>query len=297
MENKVCLYIGTHNKTGLKYFGKSEEWFTEQELQKEYYGSGKYWKRHLKKHGDDVTMEIYGIYKKSEVEEIALKFSENNNIVKALNESGERKGKKVWANLQPENGKDGAPKGNIISKEQKIKISKTMKKFYEINGTEHVKYVRTEEFKQNMSEQKKGTICSEETRKLISEKGKGRKVTKETREKIGNIHKGKMVSEETRLKISKSKKGVKLSTEHKESLAKNKKGMLGLSHSEETKKKMSEKAKGRKNPHSETAKANMRKPKGPQEQVVCPHCGKEGGISNMKRWHFEKCKQNLKKEN
>jgi hypothetical protein len=24
--------------------------------------------------------------------------------------------------------------------------------------------------------------------------------------------------------------------------------------------------------------------------AICPHCGLEGGIYNMKRWHFDNCK-------
>ena len=38
---------------------------------------------------------------------------------------------------------------------------------------------------------------------------------------------------------------------------------------------------------SEETKERMRKPK---EKVTCPHCGKIGGISSMKRWHFERCR-------
>lgn len=105
--NQVCLYIATHNKTGLKYFGKTIRYFTQEDLQSKYHGSGVYWNNHLKVHGDDVTMEIYGIFNINEVEEIALKFSSDNNIVKALNESD----KKIWANEKPENGLDGSPKG------------------------------------------------------------------------------------------------------------------------------------------------------------------------------------------
>jgi hypothetical protein len=30
-------------------------------------------------------------------------------------------------------------------------------------------------------------------------------------------------------------------------------------------------------------------PHGPQAKVTCPHCGKIGGVGNMKRWHFDKC--------
>jgi hypothetical protein len=28
-----------------------------------------------------------------------------------------------------------------------------------------------------------------------------------------------------------------------------------------------------------------------RERIVCPHCGKEGIVSNMKRWHFDNCKE------
>ena len=46
--------------------------------------------------------------------------------------------------------------------------------------------------------------------------------------------------------------------------------------------------------HSEESKEKMRKPK---EKVKCPHCGKIGGISQMKRWHFDKCKEIIDKKN
>jgi hypothetical protein len=32
------------------------------------------------------------------------------------------------------------------------------------------------------------------------------------------------------------------------------------------------------------------KPKGPQLIFTCDHCGKQGGVSIMKRWHGDKCK-------
>ncbi len=97
-QNKVTLYIATHNTTGLKYFGKTTRYFTEIDLQENYHGSGTYWTNHLKKHGNDVTMEIYGVYSKTDVEQIALKFSKDNNIVDDYN---------LWANMKEENGLDG----------------------------------------------------------------------------------------------------------------------------------------------------------------------------------------------
>jgi hypothetical protein len=133
-QNKVCLYIATHNKTCLKYFGKTIKYFTQEELQKYYHGSGPYWLDHLNVHGDDVTMEIYGIYKIDEVEEVALKFSEDNNIAKALNESGDREGKKIWANVKPENGLDGGDNSSFIDYEkiaEKNKITKASQEWKE----------------------------------------------------------------------------------------------------------------------------------------------------------------------
>jgi len=40
-------------------------------------------------------------------------------------------------------------------------------------------------------------------------------------------------------------------------------------------------------PKTEAHKANMRKPK---SKLECPHCHKQGGSSQMKRWHFANCK-------
>lgn len=50
---KIYLYVKTHNKTGLKYLGS-----TKNPNPHRYPGSGKYWIRHLKKHGYDFTTEI-----------------------------------------------------------------------------------------------------------------------------------------------------------------------------------------------------------------------------------------------
>jgi len=44
-------------------------------------------------------------------------------------------------------------------------------------------------------------------------------------------------------------------------------------------------------PKSEKTKEAMRKPKGPQVLVTCPHCQKEGGVSNLTRYHFNNCKK------
>ena len=52
--------------------------------------------------------------------------------------------------------------------------------------------------------------------------------------------------------------------------------------------------------HSESSLDKLRKPKSDttnmtfnannSTKVECPHCGKVGQLTNMKRWHFDKCK-------
>jgi len=88
----IYLYIKTHNKTGLKYLGKTvQDPFT-------YKGSGKRWINHIKKHGNDVTTEIIGTYET--IDNLRLDsviISEKYNIVNS----------DKWANLRPETGDGG----------------------------------------------------------------------------------------------------------------------------------------------------------------------------------------------
>ena len=89
----IYLYLKTHNKTGLKYLGKT--------IQDPYVykGSGVVWRAHIKKHGYDVTTEI--LFETDDIEEfeqVALEYSEQYNIVESSD----------FANLVPEQG-DGIP--------------------------------------------------------------------------------------------------------------------------------------------------------------------------------------------
>lgn len=96
------LYVKTHNKTGLKYFG-----YTAATDPHKYTGSGEYWLPHLKIHGRDYsTTIIRECNTKEEVKEWGLHYSTLWDIVKSRDEFG----KKVWANLKPESG-DGAARG------------------------------------------------------------------------------------------------------------------------------------------------------------------------------------------
>ena len=86
----IYLYVKTHNVTGLKYLGK-----TVSADPHSYPGSGTRWKRHIKKHGNDVTTEILlASSDKEELKETGLFFSKLWNIVNDKN----------WANIIPESG-------------------------------------------------------------------------------------------------------------------------------------------------------------------------------------------------
>jgi hypothetical protein len=89
---------------------------------------------------------------------------------------------------------------------------------------------RSEEYKRNMSEIKKGKPMSEETKAKMSELNKGKTLSDETKKKLSELNKGKTLSDETKAKM----RGRKLSDETKAKMSAAKRQM-----SDETKAKMS----------------------------------------------------------
>jgi hypothetical protein len=160
-----------------------------------------------------------------------------------------------------------------------------------------------------------GKHLSSETKKKISESNKGKTHTEETKKQMSESSKGKPCSEETRKKLSDSLKGKIFSPEHRKKISENNVGMKGKKHSPETRKKMKE-ASMRKNLSPETLSKMSKSQSGennpmygksfseehkrkigdaqkgvPQPKTTCPHCLKTGGESNMKRYHFNNCKE------
>lgn len=120
----------------------------------------------------------------------------------------------------------------------------------------------------------KGKVCSEETKKkigLANSKHTGRTPwnkgitvgpqTPEQRLKKSLALKGKKKSEETKNKMKSAH-----SLRSKDSYA-----QPGWKHSEEALEKIKEYARNR-------------------PRLICPHCGKEGAVPGMKRYHFDNCK-------
>jgi hypothetical protein len=111
-------------------------------------------------------------------------------------------------------------------------------------------------------------IISNETRsklkaaKIGNKNGSGNKgkkrgsTSEETKKKIGNSNRGKIHSYQSKLNMSNAH--------------------IGNTHSEETKEKMRGPRGKQKNPNT--------------IKLTCPHCGKIGSISNMKKSHFDNCK-------
>ena len=109
----IYLYVKTHNKTKLKYLGKTNH--KDPHL---YKGSGKYWKLHCQKHSYDVTTEIiFQSESKEEIKEKGLFYSKLWDIVNSDN----------WANLKEECGDGGGILGLKRSEKTKLKSSLSQK--------------------------------------------------------------------------------------------------------------------------------------------------------------------------
>lgn len=124
---KHYLMIKTHNKTKLRYLCKKStdnknKCFT-------YKGSGLYWKKHLEKHGADITTEIIEeCDSKQELTERGIYWSKKLNVVRSSE----------FANLVEERG-DGGPTmlGRQITKEQKLKQGRAISNFYHSSSKEY----------------------------------------------------------------------------------------------------------------------------------------------------------------
>jgi hypothetical protein len=172
----IYLYVKTHITTGLKYFGK-----TTRDDYDNYTGSGKYWLRHLRKHGFETKTEL--IFKHEDldiIKEFAIQYSIENNIVES----------KEWANLKYENGLDGGSQSEFISDETKRKMSLNRRGKVGVpagwNHSEETKAVMSKKakkrceisgppkgaFKPGNEPINKGVPMSEEQKALLSEAAK-----------------------------------------------------------------------------------------------------------------------------
>ncbi len=126
-------------------------------------------------------------------------------------------------------------------------------------------FTHTAETKQKIGESHK-LIWTHERRQEYSNRHKGKTHTAESKQKIREWNLGKIHSEETKQKMRKP-----MADATKQKL---RELGLGKTFTPETIQKIRE------------ATLGIPKPK-----VTCIHCGLIGGVNNMKRYHFDNCKQ------
>jgi hypothetical protein len=113
-----------------------------------------------------------------------------------------------------------------------------------------------------------GYKLSDEQKEVLSKKNIGKKHSNESKLKISNslignkYSRGSIRSDESKILNSIASRG-------------DKNPRYGVKLSDELKFKISQSLKGL-----------------IQNKIICPYCDKEGGVSNMKRYHFENCKYN-----
>jgi hypothetical protein len=161
------LYIKRHRLNGLKYFGKTVR------DPKKYFGSGRYWKRHIKTHGRDIDTVWCELFADKELlVEFAELFSEFYNIVSDVGIDG----RKSWANEIPENGLQGGqnagmpgplkgiPTGRPSIWKDKTRPEHSLKMKGRLHTTEHSlkiseslkQYKRTPEHNAKLANSKRG---------------------------------------------------------------------------------------------------------------------------------------------
>ena len=99
---------------------------------------------------------------------------------------------------------------------------------------------------------------------------------------------------ENQIRAMTGRKRPEFSKEWRENLSKSSSGennsMYGKKHSVDTKKKMSEKAKGRKQSAETIAKKANAIRGSKRELKLCPHCEREVAVNGYARWHGDNCK-------
>ena len=127
----------------------------------------------------------------------------------------------------------------------------------------------------------------------------GKKHSEETIERMKEYQQNRPpMSEEAREKIRQSRLGKKWDDEYKKRMSKIKKRqnagennpMYGKTHSEETRRKQSDAAKGRKY-SKETIEKRAAKIRGKKRPTrTCPYCNSTVAVNTYARWHGDRCK-------
>lgn len=216
-----------------------------------------------------------------------------------------------FANLKPESGDGGWE--HLTDEQIQKRYARVRKEGGTFRGKHH-----TDESRSKIKKARAAQVMSPKTEEAIKKAADANRGRKRTEEQ-------KRVMSEARRGIPSKKKDIPLTEEHKANLSKAQRNRYKThsgtrngtqhteeskqkireardkqvnvrkpgeySHSEETRRKMSESRKDRVVSPCTKAKIGDALRGIPKEVICCPHCGKVGGASAMKRWHFDNCKQ------
>ena len=137
---------------------------------------------------------------------------------------------------------------------------------------------KTAEQKQHLRALNTGKVQSKESIEKCAQSRLGIPLTEDRRNKIRIANTGKKATAEAKYKMSISAK-------------KRGPNFKGVKHSEASLAKMRESHKNYVTSDATKEKLRLASLGKVQPLVVCPHCSKVGGASNMKRFHFDNCKR------
>ena len=192
---------------------------------------------------------------------------------KYIKKFGKQNIQHIWHSEWYENPKEIEQVALQFSEENDIVNSESWANIIPENG---IGLVITDSIKTKISEAQK-TIhakrTEEEWQKIIEKQNASRKISWSLKSKDD-------IREDYEKRSQKLKAFLKNNPRPKEQASKMHEAMRNKSEEEKQliRKKQSEKTKG--------------VSKGPQMIVKCTHCNKSGGLSNMKRWHFDNCREN-----
>ena len=286
--NKKYFYVYySYELWGRGYIGKRECWCLPEEDVK-YFGS---YRDKTFKPTEKIILQIFASRKEAMQAEIDLHNFYNVNINPHFANKAKATSTGFYICMEgqdnPMSGMKGEKSpfyGRKLSEETRKKMSKVKK------DKKH-----SEETRKKIGESKRGNKNmlgkkhSEESKKLMSEKAKGKVISEETKKKISESKRGTIVSEETKIKLRNKRKGrtPALGMHHtEESKKRQSERMLennpfkGKKHTEESKKLMSEKKKGKPahnkgKPHSEETKQKIREKR--REQIALKKSQQSGG--------------------
>ena len=158
----------------------------------------------------------------------------------------------------------GEARGKMINAMYMMRAESPHQKRYESKITGRIYETLREEYSRYISKLNTGRIQppEEKQRQLKAQIGRKRAP----------------FSEEWRAKLSAAKSGIN-------------NNRYGVEVSEETRKKISERAKGRKY-SAETVEKRAAKIRGSKrERLTCPHCGTDSAVNTYPRWHGDQCKE------